>query len=282
MQDLTYGYDTAGNVRWIVDARNSGQRQCFSYDGLDRLLSGFTTAAGDNCTGYTSVGNGPYNETYSYTPNGNLVSKTGQGTYSYGVAQASTCPEGALVKKHAVVSTSNGSSYCYDQNGNMRRRTIGGNTYTLTYDDENRLVSVSGAATASFVYDADGNRVKSVMNGETVTTIGNLYEKKVVGGATTHTKYYYFNGQRVAVRVAGVLYWLLRDHLGSTTVTANGASGVREAELWYKPWGETRGTPYQTTPTKRRFTGQALDEVAGGLYFYNARYYDPTLARFIS
>ncbi|MBK6432469.1 MAG: RHS repeat-associated core domain-containing protein [Anaerolineae bacterium] len=87
-----------------------------------------------------------------------------------------------------------------------------------------------------------------------------------------------FNSQRVA----GVLYWLLRDHLGSTTVTANGANGVREAELWYKPWGETRGTPFGATPTKRRFTGQVLDEVAGGLYFYNARYYDPALGRFIS
>ncbi|MFZ1265202.1 MAG: RHS repeat-associated core domain-containing protein, partial [Anaerolineae bacterium] len=65
-----------------------------------------------------------------------------------------------------------------------------------------------------------------------------------------------------------------------TTVTANGASGVREAELWYKPWGESRGTPVGATPTQRRFTGQVLDEVAGGLYFYNARYYDPTLARF--
>ncbi|MFZ1630618.1 MAG: hypothetical protein WAV70_17005, partial [Anaerolineae bacterium] len=61
------------------------------------------------------------------------------------------------------------------------------NTYTLSEvypersrrDAENRLTAISGAATASFTYDADGNRVKSVMNGETVTTIGNLYEKKV-------------------------------------------------------------------------------------------------------
>ena len=29
--------------------------------------------------------------------------------------------------------------------------------YNLTYDAENRLTSVSGAATASFVYDGDGN-----------------------------------------------------------------------------------------------------------------------------
>ena len=52
------------------------------------------------------------------------------------------------------------------------------------------------------------------------------------------------------------------------------------AELRYKPWGETRGATDEATPTKRRFTGQVLDEVAGGLYFYNARYYDPALGRF--
>ncbi|MBK7200085.1 MAG: RHS repeat-associated core domain-containing protein [Anaerolineae bacterium] len=72
--------------------------------------------------------------------------------------------------------------------------------------------------------------------------------------------------------------YLFGDHLGSTSVTAD-ATGVRTGELWYKPWGENRGTPYQTTPTQRRFTGQVLDEVAGGLYFYNARYYDPVGAQ---
>ena len=179
-----------------------------------------------------------------------------------------------------AVVTAGSNAYCYDQNGNMRRRTIGGVVYTLTYDAENRLVSVSGVATASFTYDADGNRVKSVLNGETVIYVGNLYEKKVVGSTTTHTKYYYFGGRRIAVRVAGTLSWLLSDHLGSTTVTADGATGARTAELWYKPWGESRGAAFGVTPTQRRFTGQTLDGVAGGLYFYNARYYDPALGRF--
>ena len=74
---------------------------------------------------------------------------------------------------------------------------------------------------------------------------------------------------RIALRVNGVVRWLLRDHLGSTTVTANGASGERTAELWYKPWGENRGTPVGATPTQRRFTGQVLDEVAGGTVSLN-------------
>ncbi|WP_423222642.1 RHS repeat-associated core domain-containing protein [Candidatus Amarolinea aalborgensis] len=79
--------------------------------------------------------------------------------------------------------------------------------------------------------------------------------------------------------VNGVVRWLATDHLGSTAVTAN-ETGARIAELSYKPWGESRYS-FGATPTLRRFTGQVLDSVGGGLYFYNARYYDPALGRFI-
>jgi RHS repeat-associated protein len=55
---------------------------------------------------------------------------------------------------------------------------------------------------------------------------------------------------------------------------------TRVAELRYKAWGETRYTD-GTTPTTYRFTGQREDATIG-LYFYNARYYDPALGRFVS
>jgi hypothetical protein len=57
------------------------------------------------------------------------------------------------------------------------------------------------------------------------------------------------------MRKAGAVSYLFGDHLGSTSVTTS-ASGARTGELWYKPWGESRGTPYGTTPTTYRFTGQ--------------------------
>ncbi|MCX7682628.1 MAG: putative toxin, partial [Anaerolineae bacterium] len=63
-----------------------------------------------------------------------------------------------------------------------------------------------------------------------------------------------------------------------TAITAN-SSGSRVAELRYKAWGEARYT-WGTTPTAYRFTGQREDATIG-LYFYNARYYDPALGRFI-
>jgi len=60
------------------------------------------------------------------------------------------------------------------------------------------------------------------------------------------TKYYYAGSQRIAMRSSGTLYFMLGDHLGSTSLTtfANGnvVSEMRycEASLWDKPWGEVR------------------------------------------
>ena len=57
------------------------------------------------------------------------------------------------------------------------------------------------------------------------------------------------------------------------------ASGNIVSELRYKPWGETR---YHSgsTPTRYQYTGQYSYTPDFGLYFYNARWYDPTLGRF--
>ena len=68
------------------------------------------------------------------------------------------------------------------------------------------------------------------------------------------------------------------DHLGSAAVTAT-STGGKFAEQRYHPWGDTRFSS-GTTPTARRYTGQ-IEDAAIGLYFYNARYYDPLLGRFI-
>ena len=149
--------------------------------------------------------------------------------------------------------------------------------YDLGYDAESRLVTVTGAATASFTYDGDGKQVKSIVGGVTTYYVGRHYEKK----GTTVTKYYFAGATRLAARSGtnGTLSYLLGDHLGSSSVTAN-ASGVRTASALYKAWGETRyssgalGTDY-------KFTGQR-EQAELGLYFYGARWFDPSIGRFTS
>jgi RHS repeat-associated protein len=96
-------------------------------------------------------------------------------------------------------------------------------------------------------------------------------------------KNYYFQGAaRLALRVQvnGVgdqVYYLLTDHLGSTTVSYRSDGGETKTQS-YKPWGEVRQEG-NSLPTDRTFTGQRWEEV--GLYYFNARWYDSSLGRFV-
>ncbi|MFZ1598262.1 MAG: hypothetical protein WAW26_20655 [Anaerolineae bacterium] len=88
-------------------------------------------------------------------------------------------------------------------------RTVGGVTYTLVYDAENRLQQVKQGSTvlASYTYDADGARVKAVIGSSTTVYVGSLYEQTTTGSSTTITKYDQAGGQRIALRVNGVVRW---------------------------------------------------------------------------
>jgi RHS repeat-associated protein len=274
-QRLAYSYDEAGNITRIANtAANPDETQTYEYDALNRLAS------------WTL---GEQTKAYHYSSAGNLSWKEGV-QLAYEAASPSGCQGagGGHSIPHAVSSTASGNRYGYDCNGNTLapgasagvtwRRIASGSLaddYSLEYDAENRLVSVSGpnGFEASFVYNGDGQRVRSTIAGVTTTFVGNYYE--VSGGVVT--KYYYAGSVRVAVRTGANLYYLLADHLGSTSLTTD-ASGNKVAELRYTPWGETRDADEQT-PTAYRYTGQR-EEASIGLYFYNARWVDPELGRF--
>src|SRR5258706_41979 len=178
----------------------------------------------------------------------------------------------ACNQQHAVASAG-GNSYLHDANGSQITRSIGSDTFTLSYDAENRLAEVkkNNVSMATFVYDGDGKMVKAVMNGTNTTLyVGAHYQ--VTNGVVTK---YYPGG---AFRVGGVLYYALGDHLGSTSITTD-SSGALVAEMRYKPWGEVRYNS-GTTPTDRTYTGQRSYTADFGLMFYNARWYDSSLGRF--
>jgi len=89
---------------------------------------------------------------------------------------------------------------------------------------ENRLTNVTGTASATsvFVYDGDGNRVKSTINTTipvTTAFIGNHTEWDVASSSLT--RYYYAGSTRVAMRKNNTVYYLLSDHLGSTSLTTD-------------------------------------------------------------
>jgi len=81
------------------------------------------------------------------------------------------------------------------------------------------------------------------------------------------------------MRTNGTLNYILGDHLGSTSLVTD-SSGTVISQQYYKAWGETRYAS-GTTPTKYTYTGQYSYAADFGLHFYNARWYDSYLNRFL-
>ena len=182
-----------------------------------------------------------------------------------------------------------GSVLSNDPVGNQTSRTIAGVSYTQSFDydiiprqRDNRLVAVSGGSvSASFLYDADGSRVKGTVAGVTTVYLAGLYEwqngavtKYYEGGAIRRTGYASDNG----------VFYVVSDHLRSTSVLVNQDGTVKSRNFFY-PYGGNRGGSAFSDLTTKRFTGQYHEQGlpgSEGLSFYNARWYDAQVGVFIS
>jgi RHS repeat-associated protein len=174
-------------------------------------------------------------------------------------------------------TTAGANTYSYDGNGNM----TGGGGRTYTWNPENKpLTTVQGGTTTTFVYDGDGGRVKKIVGTTTTRYISKLYECD----NTNCSRFIWAGSTRIAtiaVNTGATQYWH-GDHLGSSSVITD-STGAKVQTVTYYPFGGTRTNQSPSTPAidvPYKYTGKELDST--GLYYYEARYYDPTLARFIS
>lgn len=268
VQDLTFGYDDCGNTTSIVDTIRS-ITQTFQYDDLNRLINA----------------NGSYGEKiYTYDSIGNIILKDGI-TFTYG----------QFAGPHAVTSGTDGSTFSYDANGNMITRTKNGTTQIYEYDTENRFVEVkiNGLNKATFTYDGNNDRIKKIIytgydnprdpleyhsnikllpRTEITLYIDSLYEKT----GNIPTKHIFLENERIISKTQNNIYFYHSDHIGSSDVITN--QNAQQAQLLgYAPYGEVILNEGQNV-TDYKFTGKELDET--GLYFYGARYYDASIARF--
>jgi RHS repeat-associated protein len=146
---------------------------------------------------------------------------------------------------------------------------------------------------ATFGYDAAGARLWKWNNQNPTNLqvwIGNYYEEK--GGKVLF--HIFANGQQVCTFETNsaiyngsstdtnhVAYYYSEDNINSSCALSSGATPVSQQEInVYYPFGRTMaGTLQASFQVSRRFTGQILD-AESGLYYFNARYYDPELGRF--
>src|SRR5690625_767764 len=188
-------------------------------------------------------------------------------------------------------------SFQYDASGNMTRiqDVSRGNTWSLSYDEANRVMSIYEPGMTAFRYryryNADGQR----------------YHKQAVPykSAPGPAQYYALDGSATVgfFPMSGASYWTIstpsgeavgrmttsgsasyyiKDHLGSVRVVVNSSGTVLETRDYY-PYGlERPGRSYLSgTKAKENFTGHERDAETGMLYA-GARYYMPNIGRWTS
>jgi RHS repeat-associated protein len=246
-----------GNVFAITNYRDANRSQAFTYDALNRLASGWSSAN----TGAFSWG-----ENYSIDAWGNL-----QLTPMSGKAHGGNFTLSGNVQNRPT-------GMAYDAAGNLMSYA----SSTYTYDQENRLSSTAGM---SYTYDANGERVlkSNTSTGAAVKRYWSMGGNTLAegdGSGNLTAEYVYFGGKRVA-RIdlpANTVHYYLSDHLGSTSIVAT-AAGAVEQESDYYPFGAelvvTGGVNELKFTGKRRDTESQLD-------YFGARYYSNTLGRFNS
>lgn len=200
-------------------------------------------------------------------------------------------------------------TYSYNPNGNMVQvQYIGQATYQLDmgYDNENRLISVTGQSIAfddeqeigidintSYTYDA----FSRVIGISTIDADYTLYYDKhaliAMSDGNGFDRYITFNGQRLLTLTAeGDTLWNLNDRQGSTRRYADANSNLvddpaRELEFGgfgvrIFPFAENRVAPdgSHIDEPSQFFAGQLYDP-STRLYLMGLRVYDPLIGRFL-
>ncbi|MEK4852826.1 RHS repeat-associated core domain-containing protein [Paenibacillus sp. FSL H7-0756] len=234
--------------------------------------------------------------TYSYDNNGNRISVSE--SRNGGAAQTTNYGYDALNRLISITRPGGSqTTYTYDVRGN--RLTLSDtSTVSLdsadtsyTYDLQNTLTSVTkGGASTSFQYYADGMRsMKTKGNIQTQVNYNFqgqiISEEKLVNGDFVE-RANYVRGDRVLVKkdknvndnTVKDYYYLYNGH--GDVVQIVDTTGKVVNNYVYDEWGNITSQDEKTS-NSFKYTGEVYDEETG-LYYLRARYYDPSMGRFLN
>jgi RHS repeat-associated protein len=254
----------------------------YTYDHLSRMLQG-------------QMAGGKGRETLVYDKGGNITSLTrtnaaaavvDQLTYTYAGGRLSTVVD-ANASTDTYFQTPGTTTYTYDINGNMKSRintaSTANNLTSIVYNQLNLPQTVTTvSATVNYVYDAYGRKLRSVgaVGGSGVTReyINGI---EYIGGALSTIDH--AQGRIVKTGTVYSYDYTIRDHLGNNrSGFAQGISvTVPNFTADYYPFG-LRYLQYERpgTPTNHYLYNSNEWQGAIKQYDFNARFYDPVIARF--
>jgi RHS repeat-associated protein len=292
-----YSYDPASNLATVTYP--NGLSSNFTYDDLNRLtkLNAYqytlgptgnrTSAAEPNGRSLSWSYDGIYrltNETISLDPHAK------NGSVDYGLdsvgnrlSQNSSIP-GISTGGFTFDANDRLSTETYDANGN----TLTTGNRTFTYDSENRLKSMNGAA-VTLQYDGDGNRVAKTVGGTTTRylvddlnpTHYSQVVEEIVGSAVQRA--YTYGLQRISQNQLINSVWtpsFFGYDGGGSVRTLTDATGTVTNTYDYDAWGNAVNTT-GSTPNVYLYRGEQYDPDLN-LYYLRARYFNPLSGRFLT
>jgi RHS repeat-associated protein len=272
-QVTTYHYDVAGRLDWVEHF--NGTITNYDYDTADRLTdleNKTAVSGGETISRYSYIldGNGNREQSTQYEP---LMPNPTNSTVAFGYN----------FQRNRLLNANN-TSFSYDDEGQLLFKGTAG----FEFDYDHRLKQISGAQTAQFFYDVSGNRLKAIRNGVETRCIydlaGNLLAEADQTG--TVTRYFIYGlGLLAMVTPDNQVYTYHYDCNGNTIAMTNEAKEVVN-KYAYLPYGKIIS---QEELIEQPFTFAGMvgimkegDPANGGFYYMRARYYDPSIGRFIS
>ena len=267
----------------------------YEYDGLKRLTEESV-----------AIGNSTDTYAYEYDDYGNRLKMTVTGSENYVIEYSYSDAQGkytALLQKETKTVENEEDNdllnpygnfkieqtvYSYDKNGNQITKTADGKTETNTYDGLNQRIGFTdGTTTASYAYNVDGLRYEKTVDGQTINHVwdGNkqiiadvidnqFYEAACyIRGTNLVAKYNYKNGDKTE-------YTYYTQNAHGDVVNLTNANGEVTKTYKYDAFGVEKDID-ENDANAFRYCGEYYDVESGTIYL-RARYYDPSIGRFIS
>lgn len=192
---------------------------------------------------------------------------------------------GAVIGTGNRLTSFNGYTMTYDNDGNLLSKSKSGFSQTFTWNSLGQLTQVvTNGVTTTFGYDGWGRRVRKA-TGATVTRYvwaGDQVIAERDGSGNLIRQYAYYPGMdnpAVVTKADGTRYYYVTEQPGQVAGVLN-ANGTLADSYEYTPWGEPITTS-QAYDQPLRYMARDYDAETG-LYYVRARYYDPQVGRFIS
>lgn len=260
LADISYAYEvpTGSSCTGVAAGTKTNERQR-STDELTGKTTDYCNDSAGRLTQAITSGGPTY--TYGYDKNGNRVTDAA-GTHFFNAGDQLTDP-----------------GTTYDADGNLTASSAFPN---LAYNDINQTTAITPAGQASVPFSyAGGGQAERTSAGTTSAQNGLLgVQAETTAGATT--SYVRGPGGMLVERTPGGDFYYYFDGRGSVIGLVDPA-GNQRASYTYDPYGansSATGINGVLPPNPWRWEGGHVDST--GLYHFGARYYEPSLGRFLS